>query len=59
MAKGDTTISGAYAVSDTSGIEGFVEHTMAGLSNIGSGAAIFTYPAANGLQVYVGVTQSG
>ena len=55
MAFGDVTISGAYAVNDTTGVDGFITSTLgnAAISN----ANVFTYPAANGMQVYVGVIE--
>ena len=52
MAAGAYVISGAYAVNDTAGIAGFIN-----AKGQLSGQAIFTYPSANGLQVYVGVME--
>lgn len=54
MVWGDTTVSGAYAVNDTAGIKGYVEAVSKTITNI-SGMTVFSYPAANGLQVYVGL----
>ena len=54
MAPGATTISGGFGISDTGGIEAFVENIVTGTT---SGATVFTYADGSGQKVFVGVVE--
>ena len=54
MAPGATTLSGAFGITDTAGIESFIETIITAST---SGAVVFTYPVGAGQQVYIGVAE--
>jgi hypothetical protein len=56
MAGTSVLVSGAYNVSDTTGIAAFL--TWASTNNC-SGANVFIIPTSNGLQCNVGIIQRG
>ena len=49
MGVGDVTISGAYAIDDTTGIDGFVT----AYTSAGGGNSVFTYSAGDN-KIFVG-----
>lgn len=57
MAAGATTISGAFRLSDTADIEGFIEDIIT--VNSISGASVFTYQDQENKGVWVGVVEGG